>query len=387
MKHFRIKPLFFAAALFISLFLVENTNIEAVEPNWIITDKGCKVWNPNPQPNESVTWSGECVDGKANGNGILTWYKNRIEFSRNIMTTKNGNLMVNGILTGKVEPSSVVFSIFECNKIFSYRGIVGVVDKEIDLSRHHVALHILEKAAQFAREVCPMKDNFSNIDVVLYQGDIKEFREYEYKQGAKHPSDSYKRMDEKYKDEVVQARNYDKDKLTWSEYNNKPLQKRRSEEKAKYDAIVKTLQEEKSRREMEARRAEAELKMEARRAEEERKKQEIRKRYNEFVKKNGVQAWPSGNELSANPFVYEGKTVAIKAEFKEMLTPTQGIFDGFVVSNIPKGLFTARGTDVVLAGRVIGKTEVKMGLEMSVPHLKFVGVHFCKNYDCSDILP
>ena len=33
----------------------------------------CYVWNPNPQPAESVTWTGECAAGFAHGAGTLTW--------------------------------------------------------------------------------------------------------------------------------------------------------------------------------------------------------------------------------------------------------------------------------------------------------------------------
>jgi len=43
-------------------------------PDWITTtNQPCKVWNPNPQPNESVTWSGMCKDGYATGQGTLHW--------------------------------------------------------------------------------------------------------------------------------------------------------------------------------------------------------------------------------------------------------------------------------------------------------------------------
>ena len=46
-------------------------------PDWITTtNKPCKVWNPEPQPNESVTWSGPCKDGFASGQGILKWTEN-----------------------------------------------------------------------------------------------------------------------------------------------------------------------------------------------------------------------------------------------------------------------------------------------------------------------
>ena len=52
----------------------DNTSM----PDWITatnpaTNQPCKVWNPNPQPNESVTWSGECKDGLASGQGHLRW--------------------------------------------------------------------------------------------------------------------------------------------------------------------------------------------------------------------------------------------------------------------------------------------------------------------------
>jgi hypothetical protein len=43
-------------------------------PDWITaTNQNCKIWNPEPQPNESVTWSGGCKDGLASGKGVLRW--------------------------------------------------------------------------------------------------------------------------------------------------------------------------------------------------------------------------------------------------------------------------------------------------------------------------
>jgi MORN repeat len=46
-------------------------------PDWITaTNQPCKIWNPAPQPNESVTWSGPCKDGYASGQGVLRWTLN-----------------------------------------------------------------------------------------------------------------------------------------------------------------------------------------------------------------------------------------------------------------------------------------------------------------------
>jgi hypothetical protein len=381
MKHLKTRFIFFIAAFLINFFLMKITNAERVEPDWIKTDKGCLVWIPNPKPDESIRWSGECIDGKAEGNGILQFYKNGIERSRYIMTTKNGSLMVKGVMTARVDPSLLDFILSDCDKISSYRHVIGVVDKEIDLSQGHVTFHILEKAAQFAMEKCPRKRPFSNIGVGLFQGDEKQRKEYEYIKDTRDPWKPWELMRKIFKDVVVSARNYEDDKLWWREYRNEALIERESKEKAYYDAQVEALREKAEKQ-----------RMEALRVEKERKRTEVRNRFNEFIKKYGVKELPSPSALITNPFVYEGKTVAIVIDFIEMLTPTQGLFMNseelpFVVSYIPKGLFTSKKR-VLLAGQVLGKTIVKLSLygEVSAPHLKFVGVHFCQNWDCSDII-
>jgi hypothetical protein len=37
--------------------------------------KGCLAANPAPAPNERVEWSGDCVGGYIEGEGVLTWYE------------------------------------------------------------------------------------------------------------------------------------------------------------------------------------------------------------------------------------------------------------------------------------------------------------------------
>jgi hypothetical protein len=44
--------------------------------DWIAdAHTGCKVWDANPQPNESVTWSCACQNGLAQGRGVLDWFQ------------------------------------------------------------------------------------------------------------------------------------------------------------------------------------------------------------------------------------------------------------------------------------------------------------------------
>ena len=42
--------------------------------HWITDSHGCKVWDSLPSANESVSWSGPCVDGYAEGKGTLSWF-------------------------------------------------------------------------------------------------------------------------------------------------------------------------------------------------------------------------------------------------------------------------------------------------------------------------
>ena len=44
-------------------------------PNWFIAEnQPCQLWQQNPEPGETITWSGACVDGKASGEGREVLY-------------------------------------------------------------------------------------------------------------------------------------------------------------------------------------------------------------------------------------------------------------------------------------------------------------------------
>jgi len=48
------------------------------QPGWIADRNGCRVWDWNPQPNESITWDGRCESGVATGKGTVHWFKDEI---------------------------------------------------------------------------------------------------------------------------------------------------------------------------------------------------------------------------------------------------------------------------------------------------------------------
>lgn len=305
--------------------------------------------------------------------------------------------MVNGRLTASVETSSYNFGIFKetPGMMGLFRVIKGVVNKDINLSYTPVADYIMGKAGHFASKNCPEKVRVQYVTILLYyEGEDN----YAVKSELNITSDTneFRRCDN-----VARNKRISQEEV---EYNAKLKEKRRleQEEKARQQAELaekKRLEEEKKRQEMEAReKQEDERKrqeMAARKAKEDRERVEAIKRRDEFTKKNGVKECPDISELSVNPFVYEGKTIAIKTHFLTMQTATQGNFfvdvgNGafFVVSDIPKGMFKEAVSIIVLAGRVLGKIELQLPLLglMQVPHLKFVGVHFCQDKNCNDII-
>jgi hypothetical protein len=65
------------AVLTIGLLLVSVPALGQTKlGDWFADDRtGCKVWDTNPQMNESVTWSGACQNGLAQGLGTLQWFQ------------------------------------------------------------------------------------------------------------------------------------------------------------------------------------------------------------------------------------------------------------------------------------------------------------------------
>ena len=68
--------------------------------DWIADKKtGCQVWNAHPAPNESISYSGACVEGKSHGKGTLQAYVNGKPTARLEGVWEQGKLSGKGILT------------------------------------------------------------------------------------------------------------------------------------------------------------------------------------------------------------------------------------------------------------------------------------------------
>lgn len=60
---------------------------------------GCKVWDPQPEPQESVRWSGGCQGGFASGPGVTEWLEHGLSTERVEGARVAGHLQGKGVQT------------------------------------------------------------------------------------------------------------------------------------------------------------------------------------------------------------------------------------------------------------------------------------------------
>jgi hypothetical protein len=69
------KTLVGMALLFLLPIAAASQQRIEVNLHWITDVNGCKIWDSRPSPGETVSWSGGCEGGYAEGKGILVWYE------------------------------------------------------------------------------------------------------------------------------------------------------------------------------------------------------------------------------------------------------------------------------------------------------------------------
>ena len=74
-----------------------SPDLSGNDPHWI-QDLGSQCWaaNPNPQGNETISWSGACENGLLSGPGVLTWRQDGRITARDEGTFKDGRLTGKG---------------------------------------------------------------------------------------------------------------------------------------------------------------------------------------------------------------------------------------------------------------------------------------------------
>lgn len=96
------------------------------DPHWIRDDAtGCWAANPDPEPFESITWSGQCRDMLLSGQGTLSWY-----LDGRLIGRDEGNFL-HGELSGHGKITFASGAAFEGD--FPGRGVLSLPDgRQID---------------------------------------------------------------------------------------------------------------------------------------------------------------------------------------------------------------------------------------------------------------
>jgi hypothetical protein len=75
----------------LTLLLAVATAAPARAGEWTAdSSAGCRVWNPHPQPDETVRWSGACLNGLAHGHGAAQWFHGKLPFETDEGEWKDG---------------------------------------------------------------------------------------------------------------------------------------------------------------------------------------------------------------------------------------------------------------------------------------------------------
>jgi hypothetical protein len=346
--------------------------ISTSQNNWVSDQSGCQLlWPVELEPGTSLRWRGQCVNGKANGNGTVDVYK---DGRRNFYwdyTGKNGVTWKQGEIQVTANINEIRSNMVECKP--DYRSAISIVPDEWELGNGLITKRILLELRDFANKRCPLR---------RFSGGTLNTNLYIFR--ASHPPATNLPA---YKIAGASAVS-----CGFAGDPNGPLKcnggwsssKAWTDLAAKVDATIST-EETRIQGEEEKRRAAV------RKTSEENAKSEKRKKFNDFSSKYGNIQWVATDKLMANPFIYQNKSIGLVTRFVQMQSATTGIFEDrgiLVISDIPKGMFSQE-TPVLIIGRVIGNTDLQLPIvgKQKVPHLRFVGVYKCKHHACRDIIP
>jgi hypothetical protein len=238
----------------------------------------------------------------------------------------------------------------ECDPSIRYSWVVIEVPPTFDMSDPKVATQLLERAAQFSQQRCKAA-GIGNLSV-----SVRHF-------GATPGWD-----------DIIQARNYDTNQLTWFEYNNKDTRKKEVEQ---YEQNQRRLQAEQQARQAEQQRQQQQQRIAA--------LERAKAVKDKFTADYKVTSYIAASDLRTNPYPYKGKVVAVLVAFRQMIGDGVALFGELVVEDVPNTLFTQSGALVYLAVRVEGLKAVKLGMgDVSLPHASFVGAYFCQTSSCAD---
>ncbi|NOT14762.1 MAG: hypothetical protein HOP21_04120 [Methylotenera sp.] len=125
---------------------------------------------------------------------------------------------------------------------------------------------------------------------------------------------------------------------------------------------------------------------------------EIRKRFIDFSRTNEVESWVTSGNLDKNPFIWEGKTIALVVRLERMISPSLALVRGvnanysersrLLLNNVTPEFFTDKDTIVVVR---VGKRNNSATLDealttslIGTTNLDFITGQPCEKELCKD---
>ena len=122
------------------VFLVLVLPFELMAGGWFEDpETGCKIYGEHTQPIVTVYWDGDCVDGKAEGKGLLRVHIDDIPFSTYEGEVRQGMAHGYGIL---ISPDNSRYEgEFKDNKMHGHGAIISVDGKRLEGTYHNGLPH------------------------------------------------------------------------------------------------------------------------------------------------------------------------------------------------------------------------------------------------------
>ena len=178
----RIRGLQYAAAQ--ELIAERRDEVLAMQARmpWAYDESTSCQMAPHPHMMVSqIAWSGDCIDGKAHGNGTVDYFDDDgLWLWRHEVSEMNGLTLVDGRLVVDVPPDAVTYDIpfteyrsANCATSvgLTHRHVIISVNEDIDLTNDLIARQIMETGTLIARATCSPELEFRDIRTYVFWGE------------------------------------------------------------------------------------------------------------------------------------------------------------------------------------------------------------------------
>jgi hypothetical protein len=281
--------------------LLLATPARAVTATYVAANaQGCRVWAPlqHPSPNYKPQYTGACKDGFASGKGHLDWVNT---YASNRVTATWDGYFLNGVFTGPSPLAATIEPQPNSNDYWVHLAAIPAGDITLIARTNDAGILNLCLGPTIALTASPRLSLTDDTAVQRAMSDAAAKLLPLCKTGFTNTSQvnvynvPYQLDASRHYPQSIASARIDWSNLQPTSYNNS---------------------------------ASASLHQQQRFAAADARDDANRKRFDDFTARNHISTWVTAQQLSANPFKYQGKTVGIIVQLDRMLSPTVALVSG-----------------------------------------------------------